>query len=326
MVTYNTAFEQRQYMAITLKASKFYLENAAMMALPLKKTPIPHVKKFRWIRLTKPYIAAEDSLGGAPTAGSLATGGLEAEEFPEAGALADIQHGYTDYDLASIMMFLKVKNSNIAQFVGSNLIADKREAIIEKFALDVDNGTIRGIYDRTGKVQIVNGYQGQATSITNLNGTDSNLETKGDIWKALNKMIDAIPLGMRQVSPPMELVMSEHIYKVASEPDRVYLQDIEWDYIKKYLMGDRALKSRKINPDVKISNAMLDPGDTIETHDRLALYVPNSRWLGRVVSRGFSKIGEVRGMTSVIQEYGWTGRCIIDNALAAGFSEQIVWT
>ncbi|KKL44589.1 hypothetical protein LCGC14_1856170, partial [marine sediment metagenome] len=34
MVTYNTAFEQRQYMAISLKAAKFYLEKAAMMPLP----------------------------------------------------------------------------------------------------------------------------------------------------------------------------------------------------------------------------------------------------------------------------------------------------
>ncbi len=313
-------------MAISLKAAKFYLENAAMMALPLKKTPIPHVKKFRWTRLTKPYIAAEDTLGGGPTSGSLATGGLQAEEFPEDGPLADIQHGYTDYTLASINMMIKVKNSNVPQFVGANLIADKKEAIMEKFALDVDNGTIRGIYDRTGKVQIVDGYQGQATSVTNLNGTDSNLETKGDIWKALNKMIDTIPLGMRQVSPPMELVMSEHIYKMASDPNRVYLKDIEWDYIKKYLMGEGSLKSRKINPDVKISNAMLASGDTTGTHDRMALYVPNSKWIGKVVSRSFGRIGEKRGMVSTTIQYGWTGRCIIDNALAGMFTEQIVWT
>ncbi len=313
-------------MAISLKAAKFYLENAAMMALPLKKTPIPHVKKFRWTRLTKPYIAAEDSLGGGPTSGNLATGGLEAENFPEDGPLGDIQHGYADYELASINMMIKVKNSNVPQFVGANLIADKKEALMEKFALDVDNGTIRGIYDRTGKVKLVSGYQGQATSVTNLNGTDSNLETKGDIWKALNKMIDTIPLGMRQASPPMELVMSEHIYKMASDPNRVYLKDIEWDYIKKYLMGEGSLKSRKINPDVKISNAMLDPGDTTGTHDRMALYVPNSKWIGKVVSRSFGRIGEKRGMVSTTIQYGWTGRCIIDNALAGMFTEQIVWT
>ena len=321
MVTWNTAFEQRQYMAISLKAAKFYLEKAAMMALPLKKTPVPHVKKFRWTRLTKPYIAAED------TVANVATGGLEAEEFPEAGPLADIQHGYTDYDLASINMMLKVKNSNIPQFVGANLIADKREAIIEKFALDVDEGLIRGIYDRTGRVKIVSGYQDQATTVSNLNGVDSNLETKGDIWKALNLMIDTIPLGMRQSGPPMELVMSEHIYKEASDPNRVYLQEIEWDYIMKYLMGKRSLKSRKINPDVKISNKLLVAGtDTIVTNDRMALYVPDPRWIGRVVSRGFSKLGETRGMLSVTQQWGWTGRCIIDNALAGMFTEPIVWT
>ena len=293
VVTYNTALEQRQYMAISLKAAKYYLEKAAMMALPLKKTPVPHVKKFRWTRLTKPYIAAED------TVAAVATGGLEAEEFSEDGPLADVQHGYQDYDLASIAMFIKVKNSNIPQFIGPNLLADKREAKIEKFAYDVDTGMIRGIFDRTGKVLLASGYQAQATSVATLNGADSNLETKGDIWKALNKMIDTIPLGMRQSSPPMELVMSEHIYKMASDPNRVYLKDIEWDYIKKYLMGEGSLESRRINPNVKISNKMLLAGtDTIVTNDRLALYVPNDRWIGRVVSRGFSRLGEKKGMLS----------------------------
>lgn len=320
VVTWNKALEQRQYMAIALKASKYYLEKTAMAPLPLKKTPVPHVKQYRWTRLSKPYIAAEDSVA------NVATGGLEAEEFPEDGPLGDVQHGYQDYNLASINMFLKVKKANIPQFIGPNLIADKREAIIEKFAFDVDEGLIRGIYDRVGRVQIVNGFQGQATSVANLNGTDSNLSTKGDIWKGLNKMIDTIPLGMRQSSDPMELVMSENIYKKASSPDRVYLNEIEWDYIVKYLMGDRALKDRKINPDVKISNKMLVAGtDTIVTNDRMALYVPNPRWIGRVVSRGFSLLGEKQGMLSYTQEWGWTGRCIIDNALAAMFTEQIVW-
>ena len=318
-VTYNTALEQRQYMAIALKASKYYLEKTAMAPLPLITTPIPHVKQYRWTRLTKPYIAAED------TVATVATGGLEAEEFPEDGPLGDVQHGYQDYNLGSINMFLKVKNSDIPQFIGPNLLEDKREAIIEKFAFDVDDGLIRGIYDRTGKVLIASGYQAQATSVTNLNGTDSKLTTKGDIWKGLNKMIDTIPLGMRQQSPPMELVMSENIYKNASAPDRIYLNEIEWDYIVKYLMGDRALDARRINPVVKISNKIIDPAETAGTEDRMALYVPNNRWIGRVVSRGFSKLGEKAGLLSSTQQWGWTGRCIVDNALAATYSESIVW-
>ncbi len=320
-VTYNTALEQRQYMAISLKASKFYLEKTAMAPLPLKRTPIPHVKQFRWKRLAKPYIAAED------TVANVATGGLEAEEFAEDGPLGDVQHGYQDYNLGSIAMFLKVKNSNIPQFIGPNLLADKREAIIEKFAFDVDEGLIRGIYDRTGKVLIASGYQAQATTVNTLNDTDNSMIVKGDIWKALNKLIDTIPLGMRQSSGPMELVMSEHIYKMAAAPNRIYLENVEWDYIRKYLMGENSLKDRRINPNVHISNKILIAGtDTAVTNDRMALYVPNNRWIGRVVSRGFSKLGEKRGMLSTTQEWGWTGRCIIDNALAATITGQIVWT
>jgi len=114
---------------------------------------------------------------------------------------------------------------------------------------------------------------------------------------------------------------------MASDPNRVYLNDIEWDYIKKYLMGENALQARRINPEVKISNNMLVAGtDTATTNDRIALYVPNERWIARVVSRGFSKLGEKTGMLSTTQQWGWTGRCIVDNALAAMFSEQIVWT
>ena len=319
-VTWNQALEPRQYMAISLKAAKFYLEKAAMVGLPLKQTKVPHVKKYRWTRLSKPYIAAED------TVANVATGGREAEQWDEDPDIADVQFGYKDYDLGSIGMALEVKKSNIPQFQGPNLLADKREALIEKFALDVDTGLIRGIWDRTGRVQIASGYQAQATSITNLNGVDSALVTKGDIWKAFNKMIDAIPLGMRQASGPMICVMSENLLAKVSAPDRVYLQDIEWDYIKKYLMGERAEVGRKIDPNVRISNDLLVAGtDTLGTHDRLALYVPNDRWIAKVVSRSFSKLGEMQGLHSYIMDYGWTGRCIIDNALAAGFSDQISW-
>lgn len=321
MVTWNEALEPRQYMAISLKAAKYYLEKATMQDLPLRQTKIPHVKKYRWTQLSKPYIAAEDTLA------NVATGGRVAEQWDEDPDIADIQFGYNDYDLGSIQMALEVKKSNIPQFQGPNLLADKREAQIEKFALDVDTGLIKGIYDRTGKVKIASGFQDQATSITNLNAVDSNLEVKGDIWKAFNKMIDAIPLGMRQSSEPMICLISENLLVKATAPDRIYLQDIEWDYIKKYLMGERAEVGRKINPVVRITNDILVAGtDTKGTHDRIALYVPNTRWIAKVVSRSFSKMGEMQGLHSIVMDYGWTGRCIIDNALAAGFSEQIVWT
>lgn len=319
MVTYNTVLEDAQYRAVADRAARYFLERAKMIDLPVIRTPKPNMKQYRWTQLTKPYIAAED------TEADVATGGQTAEEWDEEGDLGDIQHGYNDYTLGSIQMTLKVMNSNINQFVGANLLADKRAALIAKFALDVDTGLIKGIYDRTGKVLLASGYQAQATSVTNLNGSDSNLATKGDIWKAIIKMIDAIPFAMREEGPPMILVMSENIAKNAKAPDRIYQDKIEWDFIYENLIGPQAIEARKIGT-VRITNKILLSGtDTLGTDDRMALYVPDERWIGMVISRSFSLLGETQQMLSIKQAWGWTGRCVIDNANAGLWTEQIVW-
>lgn len=321
MVTYNTVLEDRQYREVAKRAARYYQERAKMVDLPMIKTSIPDAEYYRWTRLTDPRIAAEED----PTIINVGPAGGGVEQWEEAGDLADIQHGYVDYPLGSIQMNLKIINSNINQFVGTNLLADKRDALIAKFAVNVDDGLIKGIYDRTGQVQIVDGYQGQATSVTNLNGVDSNLATKGDIWKGIIKTIDAIPFAMREEGPPMILIMSENIAKNAKAPDRIYQDKVEWDFIFDNLIGPKAIEARKIGA-VRITNKILVSGtDTLGTNDRIAIYVPDRRWLAKVVSRSFSLLGEKMGMLSVVQGWGWKGRCIIDNADAAQFSEQIVW-
>lgn len=319
MVTYNTVLEDRQYREVAKRAARYYQERAVMGELPLKKTDIPDAEQYRWTRLTDPQIAGQDARHAPP-----ATGGVE--QWEEEGDLADIQHGYTDYNLAGIQMNLKVMNSNINQFVGPNLLADKREAEIAKFALDVDLGLIKGIYNKDGTVLLANGYQAQATTVANLNGTDSSLITKGDIWKGILKMMETIPLGIRQEGPPMVLIMTEHVAAKARAPDRIYQDKVEWDFIYDQLIGPSAMPARKIGT-VKIADKILITGtDTIVTNDRIALYVPDIRYIAKVVSRSFSLLGEKQGMLSVKQAWGWKGRCVIDNALAAMFSEQIVWT
>ena len=316
MVTYNTVLEDRQYREVAKRAARYYQERAKMRDLPLIKTDVPDAESYRWTRLTDPRIAGENQ--------DIATGGVS--EWEEQGDLADIQHGYVDYDLAGIQMNLKIMNTNINQFVGFNLLADKQEAKIAKFAVDVDDGLIKGIYDRTAKVLLASGYQSQATSVIDLNGTNSSLITKGDIWKGIIKMIDAIPFAMREEGPPMVLLMSENIAKNAKAPDRIYQDKVEWDFIYENLMGPMAIEARKIGV-VRIINKVLVTGtDTLGTNDRMALYVPDVRYIAKVVSRSFSLLGEKRGMLSIKQAYGWKGRCVIDNADCAQFSEQIVWT
>ena len=317
MTTYNTVLADRQYRELSKRAARYYQERAKMVDLPLKKTDIPDAISYRWTQLTDPQIAGQDARH------TPSTGGVETWE--EEGDLADVQHGYNDYTLGSVQMNLKIMNSNINQFVGANLLADKREAEIAKFAVDVDDGLIKGFYNRDGTVLLASGYQTQATSVADLNGSDSKLTTKGDIWKGIIKMIDAIPFPMREEGPPMVLMMSENIAKNAKAPDRIYQDKVEWDFIYENLIGPMAIEARKIGA-VRITNKILVSGtDTLGTNDRMALYVPDVRWIAKVVSRSFSLLGEKRGMLSLKQAWGWRGRCIIDNADAAQFSEQIVW-
>lgn len=317
MTTYNTVFEDRQYREVAKKAAKYYQERAKMVDLPFIKTEIPDALSYRHTRLKDPQIAGED------TEADVATGGVQ--EWEEDGDLADVQHGYDDFTLGSVQMNLKIGNSNINQYVGKNMIANKKNALIAKFAVDVDDGLIKGFYDRTGKVLLASGFQTQATSVIDLNGTDSNLVTKGDIWEAIVKMVDAIPFAMREEAPPMILLMSENISKNAKAPNRIYQDKVEWDFIHDYFIGEKSVDARRIG-EVRITNKILLSGtDTKGTHDRMALYVPDERWIAKVVSRSFSLLGEKQGMLSVKQAWGWRGRCCVFNADAAQFSEQIVW-
>ena len=330
MTTYNTVFEDRQYRAIAKRSARLYQEKAKLVDLPMIKTDVPDDIQYRHTRLTDPRIAAEEAdaiINVGP-----ATGGVE--QWEEEGDLGDIQHGYDDFTLGSVQMNLKVMNSNINQFVGANLLADKRDALIAKFALDVDRGCIKGFYDRTGQVLLAGGYQqhagcaapnGVAVPVPTLNGVDNNLSTKGDIWKAIVKMIDTIPFALREEGPPMILMMSEHLAASAKAPDRIYQDKVEWDFIYENLIGPKAVEARKIGT-VRITNKILLSGtDVLGTNDRIALYVPDVRWIAKVVSRSFSLLGEKRGMLSIKQAWGWRGRCAIFDGAAAQWSGQIVW-
>lgn len=326
MTTYNTVFEDRQYREVAKRAARYWQERAKMVDLPLIKTTIPDAREYRHTRLTNPMIAGQDARHVPP-----ATGGVE--QWEEEGDLADTQHGFDDFKLGSIQMNLKIMNSNINQFVGPNLLANKREAQIAKFALDVDDGLIKGIWNKDGTVLLAGGYQqhagcaapnGVAVPVGTLNGTNCKLTTKGDIWKAIIKMIDTIPFEIREEGPPMVMLWSEHIAKTCKAPDRIYQDKVEWNFIYDSLIGPEAIEARKIGT-VHVTNKVLLPTDTLTVNDRILLYVPDIRWIAKVASRSFSLLGEKRGMLSIKQAWGWKGRCCIFEGAAAQMSDQIVW-
>lgn len=334
MTYYNVAFEEKQYRAVASRAAKYYQDRCDSSVIPLVVADVPDAYEYRYTNLLDPHASS----GG--------------HEWSAHGQKGTVIHNYSDIELYTQQLNLAFDLNERNKF-GDALIADKRGALIDKWAIDVDlsawhgpkashglgidNPTLiaAGTIKRPGS-QIAEGLIGQLTSIENLDGTDSTLDVKGDIWYAINTMIDGIPFALRKEGPPMIMITDEYVAKEASAPDRIYMENVEIDFIKKYLMGDGATEGRKIGS-WKVSNKILtevedatdgdsaNTTDTIGTDSRIMLFVPDPRWCGRIVSRGFSLVGEDSGLLGIEQVYGWKGRAYWFNTDCAEFSEAIAW-
>jgi hypothetical protein len=321
MTNYNKVFEEKQYRAITARAAKYYQETAKSAAIPMIKTDVPDAKEYTYVTLQDPIVTQ---------------GGLE---WSEQGKLGVVSHDSATIKLFSQMMHLNIHNNDIANF-GSQLIADKKDAKIQKFALDVDDAVFHGPKTtdnpNTPGIQLAEGLIGQLTSIQNVAGAAASLATKGYGWAAIKYIMDDIPFAMREEGPDMLLYMDELFYSKMTAPDRVYNDKVEWDFIYDTFMGPKAIHGRKI-ANVIVTNKILteatddtdgdgaDSADTVGTHSRLLLMVPDPRWVGRVVSRGFSLVGEEQGMLHVHQLYGHRSRAYFFNTDCANFTEQLTW-
>ena len=200
-----------------------------------------------------------------------------------------------------------------------------------------------GYFERRGAVYLIADewrrvLPAKLTSIEELKGgsAGSTLTTKGDIWYGINTMIDGIPFDLRKSGPPMIMITDEYVAKEAFAPDRIYQDKVEGDFISEYLMGPKATQGRKISKWI-VSNKILceatdntdgDNEDTIDdvgTDSRIMLFVPDPRFVGRVVSRGFGKVGEDSGALGTTTIYGWKGRAYWFDTDVAEFSEAIAW-
>lgn len=318
MTNYNTVLKQSQYQAVADRAAKYYQERAKSEKIPVVQTPEPDMMEYRHVDFLDPD-ASYASL-----------------EYPENGPQADVIHEYTDIQLFAQNCHIRISKNEMNKF-GSVLLADKRDAQLAKWALDVDDAMFHGPKNAQD-TQLAEGWIGQLTSMENLNGTDSNLASKGYIWKSIIKMINGIPFAMREEGPPMILYMTAHLYEKLVSPDRVYLEVQELDLIKRNLMDESTPAGFKIgaiivtnkiaaeaSDDTDGDNA--DTVDTAGTHDRMFLVVPDKRWIGRITTRGFSMLGEERTINGGLkQNWAWKGRGYIFNTDCAEYTEALVWS
>ena len=317
MTTYNEVFDEKQYRSVNKKAAKLYLDLAVSSALPLLQTDI-----FDAYEYLHPILAE-------------ATGATAGVDYVEEGRKMTVRHEHEVIELYVHQGLIQIRNQDIAKY-GSDLIGDKHEAKIEHLVKEIDSAAFHGPKNDMG-LQIAEGILGQLTCLVNqTSAAGYSVATKGEIWLVLKKAIEDIPLAMRQEGPDMLLYINEALYAAASAPDRIYNDKVEWDFIKEQFI-DGGTHGRKIGK-VIITNKInaeasddtngynADTADTLGTHGRFLLVVPDVRWAARIVSAGFHLVGEQRNMLSVDQLYGWHGFTKVLDGDAWNYSEALTFT
>ena len=321
MTTYNIVFNESEYRANAKRVAAYYQAKAMGAGIPMIQADPFDAYSYRYTYFSDPK---------AGSAGN---------EWSPHGLKGTVMTQYTDYDLYTnqLDMFYDLNDINKQ---GASLIDQRKKVIYDKWILNVDYDDWHGPNARLGTpnrgIQLAEGLIGQLTSIENLDGTDSLLNVKGDIWYALNTMIDGIPFNIRQEGPPMTLITDETFAKEASAPDRIYGDNVEISFIKRYLMGDESVQGRKIGNWIINNNILClatddtdgenaDTVDTSGTQSRAMLFVPDERWMARVKSRGISLVGEDTGILGTQQIWGTKGRALFFNTDCAEFSEAITW-
>jgi len=315
MTYYNRVFDQKQYLSVNQRAAKYYLERAKSAVLPLIQTDVPDAKQY-----LHPVFAEATGV----------TGGLE---FAEQGRKMNVRTNYATYELPRIQGIIQIRNQDIANF-GSQLIADKHDAEISELVYEIDKAAFHGAKNDQG-IQLQEGLIGQLTSIENLTSADGHdCSGKGEIWHVVKEMIEDIPFAMREEGPDIIMWINELTIGEAQAPDRIYQDMKEWDFIYEQFIGPKAVHGRKIGQ-VIITNLInaeasddtdgnsADTVDVLGTDGRIMMCVPDKRWAARVVSRGFSLVGEERHMLSVDQLYGWRGRALALDANAWNYTEAL---
>ena len=131
MTSYNVVFDEKQYRAIADRAAKYYQEKAKSNIIPIITTDVFDAKEYTHIDLSDPKARTK--------------AGVE----HRTGDFADVIHEPTTIDLYSYSITLLIEPADIANY-GQQLIADKKDAAIEKWTLDVDDAVFHGPKDDDG--------------------------------------------------------------------------------------------------------------------------------------------------------------------------------
>jgi hypothetical protein len=293
------AFDKRYYQAVAEQAAKYHRENynGILNGIPMKK--------IEWNKdeYKKPIFGESTGVyGGKPS--------LDAEQMLTAKShkvwrLKNV-NGKLVYDEDDMMK------------LGEKLAQERQEQIAE-WTRQANMSLFHGVYTkgydgRTPQgVALNDGFITNAQSVTNLNGTDSQLDASGDIYASLTKFVETIPYRYME-NAQVNLLMDPLFFRKANSSTFTNDSGVtEWEQFIRFYRSDAS--PYRIGNVYFSNDLVLDSGDTVGTNSRLFGWVSSPNVVERVYSRGFQMMGEFKNHIGGVTQT-WTTKlegCVHDN-------------
>lgn len=323
MVTSSTnvnAFDKSLYEALAAMATKYAREGA--IGQMVSRLPVAPGIQFNANQYKKPIYGESTGVsGGKPS--------LNKEK------MLTVKNTNV-YNLKNVNAYVYWDQEDMME-QGPYLVQQKAEQMAE-WARQANMSLFKGVYTKgysapataaTGSAgqgsQLTNGILDQATTVADLDGTDSTLAAAGDVYKALVKMVTSIPF--RYVSgKKITLGMTPHFYDMANSA--LFTNDsgvTEWDqFFKLHMNGSSPYQ---VDGQIIYSDDLFKTStDITNTNDRLFACITENNIIERAYSRGFALMGEDTNSIGGVDQT-WTTKlkgCVHD-ANAVLYSEQIAW-
>ena len=314
MVTSSTnvnVFDSKLYQELSAVAAKYHREAQAMDVIPVAKVG------FNKDEYKKPiYGLSQGVHGGTPSADS---------------DQMETVKGHNVYSLKDVYATLYYDQYDMMK-EGPYLLTQRNEQLTE-WARNANISVMKGVYKNgfnAGGIgqgaKLSDGIVDNATSVVDLDGTDSTLAASGDVYKALVKIVTSIPYRYVE-GKEIILGMTPHFYDMANSA--LFTNDsgvTEWkQFFDLHVAGSSPYK---VSPKIVYSNDLfIDTADTVLTHDRLFAFIGNDPSIvERAYSRGFGMMGEATNHIGGVTQT-WTTKlagCVHD-ANGVMYSEQIAW-
>jgi len=316
-ITYGVIFQEQQYISIALRAAEYFRESAKAATIPLIETTIKDAMQYRYRAEGDPDVS------------------YGTHQWSSGGIKAQSKLGYEDYDINAIEMELMIPNSKVNLYNSENFLAEAYDQQIRKWISDIDDSAFHGVLGRNPAVHLNEGILGSVTTTENLSsGADEDLSTKGEIYLAIKKMIELVPFRVRENLPSgVDVFVTSNLDGEVRNPDRIYQDKVESDFVYENLIGPKASPALKIRNYIvtdKIlalatddtSGVNADTADTQGTHDRILVIAPDSKFCARVVSL-WDMIGEEQLLLNVHQAWGYRGRAVVFDTNGVKYSEAL---